>query len=263
MNMIAIILAGGLGTRISNETTKKPKPLILINNKPIISYIISHYRKHHINKFIIAGGYKFEKLSQYFHSMKKDDNMFFDNGTTNKIEPQKHNKFLNSPKKNKFFVKVINTGLKTQTGGRIMKLKSLLKEQDHFFLTYGDGISNVNINKTYKQFKKQNYIAQVTAVRSPPRFGEIKFSERNKSVKKFSEKPSKDASWINGGFFILRNKALDFLKKDENFEKDILPRIVKKKGLSFYKHSGYWQGMDTPRDKEKLEKDIKSGKIRF
>jgi len=262
MNMIAIILAGGLGTRISNETTKKPKPLILINNKPIISYIISHYRKHHINKFIIAGGYKFEKLSQYFRC-KKDDNMFFDKRTTNKIEPQKYNKFLNSSKKNKFFVKVINTGLKTQTGGRIMKLKSLLKEQDHFFLTYGDGISNVNINKTYKQFKKQNYTVQVTAVRSPPRFGEIKFSKRNNSVKKFSEKPSKDASWINGGFFILKKKALNFLKKDENFEKDILPRIVKKKGLSFYKHSGYWQCMDTPRDKDKLERDIKSGKIRF
>jgi len=262
MNMIAIILAGGLGTRISNETTKKPKPLILINGKPIISYIISHYRKYHINKFIIAGGYKFKKLSQYFDKMK-DDNLFFDKKTSNKIEDQTYNKFLKSSKKNKFFIKVVNTGLKTQTGGRIMKLKNILKEQNQFFLTYGDGISNVNIKKTYNQFQKTKYIAQVTAVKSPPRFGEIKFSKKNNSVEKFSEKPSRDASWINGGFFILRNKMLEFLQKDENFEKDVLPRIVKRKGLSFYKHAGYWQCMDTPRDKDKLEKDIKNGKIKF
>ena len=157
MNMIAIILAGGLGTRISNETTKKPKPLILINSKPIISYIISHYRKYHINKFIIAGGYKFKKLSQYFDKMK-DDNLFFDKKTSNKIEDQTYNKFLKSSKKNKLFIKVVNTGLKTQTGGRIMKLKNILKEQNQFFLTYGDGISNINIKKTYNQFQKKNIL---------------------------------------------------------------------------------------------------------
>ncbi len=260
--MIAVILAGGLGTRISNETTKKPKPLILLNKKPIISYIISHYRKNNINQFYIAGGYKCNKLTNYFKNLK-DLNIFFDKSANNKIDKILYQKFLRSNKKKKYFLKVFDTGLKTQTGGRIAKLKKLLLKFDFFFLTYGDGLSNVNLRKTYNRFKKLNCLAQVTAVKSPPRFGEIKFNSKSSFVEKFTEKPSKDSSWINGGFFIANKKILDYIKLKDNFEKDSLPRIVRKKSLSYFKHNGYWQCMDTPRDKIKLEKDIKSGKIKF
>ena len=166
-------------------------------------------------------------------------------------------------KKNKYFLKIINTGLKTQTGGRVMKLKGLLKNYDFFFLTYGDGISNVDIKKTLIQFNKKKSFAQVTAVKSPPRFGEIKFDSKRKIVKNFTEKPSRDASWINGGFFLISNKLLKYLNEDEKFKKISLPKVVRKKKLTYYKHFGYWQCMDTPRDKVKLEEDLKSGKIRF
>ena len=258
--MIALILAGGLGTRISNETIAKPKPLILLNNKPVLSYIIAHYRKHNVNQFFIAGGYKYEKIIKYF-SQLKDKNIFFDKDTSIKINQKIFKNFENSKKK-KYFLKVVNTGLKTQTGGRVMKLKQLLKNYDFFFLTYGDGISNVDIKKTLIKFKKKNYFAQVTAVKSPPRFGEIKFDLKKKIVKNFTEKPSRDASWINGGFFLISNKLLKFLNEDENFEKFLYQKLLEKK-LSYYKHFGYWQCMDTPRDKLKLEEDLKSGKIRF
>ncbi|MDA7481159.1 sugar phosphate nucleotidyltransferase [Candidatus Pelagibacter ubique] len=260
--MISLILAGGLGTRISNETATKPKPLITLNNKPIISYIISHYRKHNVNEFIIAGGYKYKKIIRYFGSIKNKD-IFFDKNHSIKIDEKIYKNFKDCKSKKKYFVKVVNTGLKTETGGRIFKLKKLFENYDYFFLTYGDGLSDINLNKTYSLFKKNKYLVQVTAVKSPPRFGEIKFDKNTHTVKNFSEKPSNDASWINGGFFILRNKMLKYLNKNENFEKVSLPRIVKKRKLSYYKHNGYWQCMDTPRDKIKLEKDIKSGKIKL
>ena len=260
--MIALILAGGLGTRISNETITKPKPLILLNNKPILSYIISHYIKYNINEFIIAGGYKYNKIINYFSSLR-DKHIFFDKNTSININNKIYDKFKISKNNKSYFVKVVNTGLKTQTGGRIKKLKPLLLKKDFFFLTYGDGISNVNLRKAFNQFNKKNFYAQVTAVKSPPRFGEIKFDKRNNVVKNFTEKPSKDTSWINGGFFVINSEILKFLNKDENFEKDTLPKIVKKKGLSYYKHYGYWQCMDTPRDKIKLEKDIRNGKVKF
>ncbi len=260
--MISLILAGGLGTRISNETIIKPKPLILLNNKPILSYIISHYRKHDVNQFIIAGGYKYKKIIDYFDTIN-DQNIFFDKNSSIKITKKVFEYFKNSNNKKKYFVKVVNTGLNTQTGGRVMKLKKLLKNYEFFFLTYGDGISDINIKKTYYQFKREKFYAQVTAVKSPPRFGEIEFGTKKNIVKNFTEKPTRDASWINGGYFLMSSKILNNLNKDENLEKETLPKIVKKKLLSYYKHFGYWQCMDTPRDKIKLEKDLKSAKFKI
>ena len=260
--MITVILAGGLGTRISNETSTKPKPLILLNKKPILSYLINYYRKNKVKNFLISGGYKYKKIIQYFKSIK-DSNLYLDQDSSKKIKKDIYKKFLNSKRKNKYFIKVVNTGLKTSTGGRILYLKNLLKDYKFFYVTYGDGLSNVKIKKTLQLFNKENCTALVTAVKIPPRFGGIKFKKRQNKVEEFSEKHQKEATWINGGFFVMNNNIFKYLKKDENFEKRTLPRIVKKNDLAFYKHKGFWQCMDTPRDKEKILEEIKNGKIKF
>ena len=260
--MIAIILAGGLGTRISNETVNKPKPLIQLNKRPLLSYLISFYRKNGIKTFLISGGYKYRKIIQYFNNLN-DNNLFFDNSSSIKIKQNIYNKFLHSKIKNKYFVKVVNTGLKTSTGGRIFYLKNLLKKYEYFYVTYGDGLSDVKVNKTLSLFKKEKCAALVTAVKIPPRFGGIKFNKNQNKVREFSEKHQKEATWINGGFFVMNNSIFKFLKNDENFEKITLPKIVKKRELAFYKHKGFWQCMDTPRDKIKILEEIKNGKIKF
>ena len=260
--MIAIILAGGLGTRISNETSNKPKPLILLNKKPLLFYLINFYRKNGVNKFFISGGYKYKKIIQYFKSIK-DNNLYFDKNSSKKIEKKVYNKFILSKKKNKYFIKVVNTGLKTSTGGRIFYLKRLLENYKYFYVTYGDGLSNVKVKKTLKLFKKEKCAAQVTAVKIPPRFGGIKFKKNKNKVEEFSEKHQNQSTWINGGFFIMNNDVFKYLKKDENLEQKTLPRIVKKRDLAVYKHKGFWQCMDTPRDKIKILEEIKNGKIKF
>tara|TARA_B100001027_G_C16260895_1_gene329360 strand:+ start:1348 stop:2130 length:783 start_codon:yes stop_codon:yes gene_type:complete len=260
--MITIILAGGLGTRISNETVNKPKPLIQLNQKPLLYYLISFYRKNGIKTFLISGGYKYKKIIKYFNNLN-DSNLFFDNSSSIKIKQNIYNKFLHSKIKNKYFVKVINTGLKTSTGGRIFYLKNLLKKYKYFYVTYGDGLSDVNVNKTLSLFKKEKCAALVTAVKIPPRFGGIKFKKDQNKVEEFSEKHQKEATWINGGFFVMNNSIFRYLKKDENLEKITLPKIVKKGELAFYKHKGFWQCMDTPRDKIKILEELKSGKIKF
>ena len=216
--MITIILAGGLGTRISNETTTKPKPLILLNKKPILSYLINYYRKNNINKFLISGGYKYKKIIQYFKSIK-DNNLFLDQNSSKNINKTTYKKFLISKRKKKYFIKVVNTGLKTSTGGRIFHLKKLLKDYKYFYVTYGDGLSNVKLKKTLSLFNKEKCAALVTAVKIPPRFGGIKFSKKQNRVSEFSEKHQKEATWINGGFFVMNNNIFKYLKKDENFEK--------------------------------------------
>ena len=172
--MITIILAGGLGTRISNETVNKPKPLILLRNKPIISYLINYYRKNKVNKFIISGGYKYNKIINYFNRLN-DNCLFFDSNSSKKTNKNIYNKFLKSKKKNKYFVKVVNTGLYSQTGGRIFFLRELMKEYKFFFVTYGDGLSNVNLNKSLRTFNSACCAVLVTAVKLTPRFGSIKF----------------------------------------------------------------------------------------
>ena len=260
--MIAIILAGGLGTRISNETFNKPKPLITINKKPLLAHLIKFYRNNDINSFIISGGYKFEKIIEYFKSLK-DVNLYFDTSSTKNFENKIYDKFIHSSKKKKYFVKVVNTGLKTSTGGRIFYLKKILENYKYFYVTYGDGLSNVKIKKTLQIFKKEKCAALVTAVKIPPRFGGIKFKRNQNKVEEFSEKHQQQATWINGGFFVMNNNIFKYLKNDENFEKKTLPRVVKNKQLALYKHKGFWQCMDTPRDKKKILEEIKNGKIKL
>ena len=225
--MKCVILAGGRGTRISELSKDIPKPMIKILGKPIISRIIMHYYKFGIKEFIIAAGYKQKILENYFKYKKS----------------------------NQFSVKVINTGLKTMTGGRIKRLKKYLGNET-FLLTYGDGLSNVNIKKLINFHKKNKKIATLTAVRPPARFGAIKI--KGNKIKYFKEKSKLDEGWINGGFFVFENKIFNYLKGDQTYlERDPLQIISKKGELHAYKHNGFWQCMDTLRDKEILEKELK------
>ena len=224
--MKVVILAGGFGTRISEYTKTIPKPMITINKKPILVHIMEHYVKFGFNEFYIALGYKGHIIKNYFKN-----------------------------KKFQWDVKLINTGLKTMTGGRLKRLKKFLKKET-FFLTYGDGVSNVNLKKLLLFHKKNKKLVTLTAVRPPARFGAIKLS--GNKVKVFKEKDIMHEGWINGGFFVMEPKFLDYIKNDNTFlEKEPLEKASKKKQLFAFKHEGFWQCMDTKRDKDKLEKILK------
>jgi|TARA_B110000444_G_C18849474_1_gene604424 glucose-1-phosphate cytidylyltransferase len=227
-NLKVVILAGGYGTRLSEYTKKIPKPMVQINRKPLLVHIINHYKKFGFKEFIIAAGYKKEVIKNYF--------------------------------KNKN-VKVINTGLKTMTGGRIKRLQSHLKDQT-FLLTYGDGLSDVNINNLLNFHKKSKNLVTLTAVRPPARFGAIKLKEGKANY--FKEKSSLDEGWINGGFFIFEPAIFKYIKGDSTYlEREPLQTLSKKKLLGGYKHNGFWQCVDTERDKIILEKSIKQKKYKF
>ena len=231
--MKVVILAGGFGTRLSEYTNLVPKPMVKLNNKPIIYYIMKHFSNYGFDDFYIALGYKGNVIKDYF----------------------KKNSF-------KWKINLIETGLKTMTGGRIKKLKKYLDEEN-FFMTYGDGISDVNLKKLL-QFHKQNKKALVTmtAVRPPARFGAIKIKRNKVSV--FREKSKIDEGWINGGFFIMNKKFINYIEKYSTYlEKSPLEKAAKKNQLYAFKHNGFWQCMDTKRDKDNLEDILKTKKIKF
>ena len=228
--MKVVILAGGKGTRISEFTKTIPKPMIKVCGKPIIHRIIDHYYNYGHKDFYIALGYKGEAIRNYFKKKKMNKNIK---------------------------INLINTGRNTMTGGRLKKLKKFLKEP--FMLTYGDGLSNINLNKLIKFHKKNKKLITLTAVRPPARFGVIKI--KGKIVKYFREKNLLDSGWINGGFFVVQPKFIDFIKNDRTFlEQEPFKIVTKKNQLLAFKHHGFWQCMDTLRDKEILEKKIKEKK---
>lgn len=224
--MKVVILAGGLGSRLSEYTKSIPKPMVKVLKVPIIVRIINFYRKFGYEDFVIAAGYKGRIIKDYFRKNLK----------TLKIQ-------------------VINTGQKTMTGGRIKRLKKILNGK-RFLLTYGDGLSDVNINSLLKfHIKNKNYVT-LTAVRPQARFGGIKIS--NKKVKYFKEKSNLDEGWINGGFFVMEPEIFNYLKNDDTvLERSPLEKICKLRKLGAYKHNGFWQCMDTVRDKKILENLIK------
>ena len=225
--MKVVILAGGLGTRMSELTKTIPKPMVKINNKPILIHIMKHFSKAGFNEFYIALGYKGNVIKSFF----------------------KKNKF-------KWKINLIETGKNTMTGGRLKRMQKYLKD-DSFFMTYGDGISNVNLKKLLKFHKKNKKIATLTAVRPPARFGSIKI--KGNLVKVFKEKSKLDEGWINGGFFVFEPNIFKYIKNDKTFlEKEPLESISKKKELFAYKHQGFWQCMDTKRDKDLIEKLLKN-----
>jgi glucose-1-phosphate cytidylyltransferase len=224
--MKIVILAGGLGTRISEYTKSVPKPMIMVKGKPLIYHIMKNYSKYGYKEFYIALGYKGNVIKNYF-------------------------------KKNSFGWKInlINTGKKTMTGGRIKRMKKHLNNET-FMMTYGDGISNVNIKNLLKFHKKNKKMVTLTAVRPPARFGVLKIKGNNVSY--FKEKSKTDVGWINGGFFIMEAKFLDLIKNNMTYlEREPLENVCKRKNLCAYKHRGFWQCVDTKRDLEKLKKIIK------
>ena len=224
--MKVVILAGGFGTRISEYTKKIPKPMVMINKKPIIVHIMEHYAKYGFNDFVIALGYKGSVIKNYFK--KKNFNWNID---------------------------LIDTGLNTMTGGRLRRLKKILGKE-RFFMTYGDGISNINLSKLLKFHKKQKKLVTLTAVRPPARFGAIKL--KGNKVMMFKEKNKIHEGWINGGFFVIEPDFLKFIKNDNTFlEKEPLESAGKKGQLYAFKHNDFWQCMDTKRDKEYLEEILK------
>ncbi len=225
--MKCVILAGGKGTRISELTKKIPKPMIKIMGRPIIFHIMKHYSDFGIKDFIIAAGYKQNIIKRYFKKKK--------------------------PKGWK--IQIINTGQNTMTGGRIKRLKKYLNNET-FMVTYGDGLSNVNINKLIKFHKKFKKISTLTSVRPPARFGAIKI--KGNKVTYFKEKSKLDEGWINGGFFVFEPQIFKFIKNDKTFlEREPLQKLGKRKQLLAFKHNGFWQCMDTIRDKKILEREFK------
>tara|TARA_B100000900_G_C20537248_1_gene698906 strand:- start:769 stop:1461 length:693 start_codon:yes stop_codon:yes gene_type:complete len=222
--MKVVILAGGYGSRISEYTKLIPKPMIKINKQPIIRHIINIYKKYGFDEFIIATGYKGKIIEKYFKNLNLK-------------------------------VKCIDTGKDVMTGGRLKKIQNYVG--DTFFLTYGDGLSNININQLIKFHKKNERICTVTAVRPPARFGEIIFDKKN-LVKNFKEKPQTHESWINGGFFVMNRKIFEYIKNDKTIlEQEPLENLAKKKQLCAYKHYGFWHCVDTLRDKKSIEEIIK------
>jgi glucose-1-phosphate cytidylyltransferase len=224
--MKVVILAGGLGTRISEYTKFTPKPMIVVNKKPIIIHIMEHYFKHGFSDFYIALGYKSSVIKKYFKN-----------------------------KKFRWNVNLVDTGLKTMTGGRLKRLKKILGNET-FLMTYGDGLSDVDITQLLNFHNANKKLATLTAVRPPARFGGIKLVGNN--VKFFKEKEKMDEGWINGGFFVIEPKFLNYIKNDNTFlEKEPLERASKEGQLSAFKHEGFWQCMDTKRDRDKLDKILK------
>ena len=229
--MNIVILAGGLGSRLSEITKTIPKPMVKINGKPILARIMKHFAKYGFKNFYIALGYKGKVIKKYF---------------------AKNNFGWN--------INLINTGKKTMTGGRLRRLTKYLKKET-FLMTYGDGLSDVNLNKLLKFHRKNKKLVTLTAVRPPARFGNLKIQGHN--VEYFREKLNTDEGWINGGFFVMEPEFLKYIKNDKTYlEKEPLEILAKKKQLIAFKHKHFWQCMDTLRDKINLEKILKQKKFK-
>ena len=249
-----VLLAGGKGTRFLEETVITPKPMINIGHTPIIQRIMQHYSNYGIRNFIICGGYKINVIKDYFLNFLNYSNDISLNYSNNSLQ------FLSS----KFVdwkVNIIDTGNDSMTGGRLKRIRRFVKEEN-FCFTYGDGISNVDLNKLISFHFKQNKIATMTTVQPPGRYGAVSINKN--LVSNFSEKPKGDNTYINGGFFVLNSKIFDFIKNDKSiFENDVLPILAKKKQLTAYKHDGFWHAMDSLRDKLYLEELFKKNQLNF
>ena len=230
--MKVILLAGGFGTRLSGYTKTIPKPMVEDGGQPMLIHIMKQYAKYGFKDFYIALGYRGELIKKFFN--KK----FFD-----------------------WNINLVETGENTMTGGRLKRLKKYVGKTT-FMMTYGDGISNVNLGKLIKFHKKNNKLVTLTAVRPPARFGALKL--KGNSVSYFKEKSKLDEGWINGGFFVMEPEFLKFIKNDNTYlEREPLEAVTQKKQLAAFRHEGFWQCMDTKRDKDNLNEILKRKKIKF
>jgi len=232
--MKVVILAGGLGTRLSEETNTKPKPMVEIGGKPILWHIMNIYSSYGYNDFIVCLGYKGEYITNYF--------------TQN---PTSWN------------INLVNTGDNTMTGGRIKRIKDYIGNED-FMLTYGDGVSDINIKELVEFHKTHKKLLTITAVQPTGRFGGLKINHKTNIVEEFNEKPKGDGIWINGGFFICNPEIFNYIDGDETtFEQETINKLVEKEELICYKHSGFWKCMDTLKDKNDLNNLWKNNQAKW
>lgn len=246
--MKVVIFAGGKGTRISEESYLRPKPMIEIGGKPILWHIMKMYAAAGHNEFIICLGYKGYIIKEYFKNyFLHNSDMTIDLGS-NEITVHQANV-------EDFKVTLVDTGYETMTAGRLKQVFPYLKEEENFMLTYGDGVSNIDIRQLVEQHKKQDKICTMTIIQPGSRFGVIELDD-NDAVNKFTEKPKDDGNWINGGFFVLKTDVFNYLHEDADeimWEKQPMEDLAKESQLMTFKHKGFWKCMDTMRDKNDLE----------
>ena len=250
--MKAVLLAGGLGTRISEETADRPKPMIEIGGKPILWHIMKIYSTQGINDFIVCLGYKGYVIKEYFQN-------YFLHMSDVTFDVRNNSMEVHNIESEPWKITLVDTGLNTMIGGRIKRILPYVKDDEAFCLTYGDGLSDVDIKASILLHNQEKRLATVTAVQPPGRFGALQF-EGNK-IKGFSEKPMGDGGWINGGFFVLSPKVAEYIKDDATvWEREPMEQLAKEGQLNAYFHKGFWQPMDTLRDKVHLEELWQSNK---
>ncbi len=242
--MKVVILAGGFGTRISEETHLRPKPMIEIGGKPILWHIMKSYSAYGLHDFIICLGYKGYIVKEYFAN-------YFLHMSDVTFDLKKNTMEVHAEKAEPWRVTLIDTGEKTMTGGRLKRVRQYLGDED-FCFTYGDGLSNVNITKLIEFHKRQNTLATVTAIQPPGRFGAL--DVKGNKINRFEEKPHGEAGWINGGYFVLSPEVIEYIDDDTvSWESGPMERLAAEGQLSAYKHEGFWKPMDTQRDNKQLK----------
>jgi len=243
--MKAVILAGGFGSRLSEETVVKPKPLVEIGTNPILWHIMKMYSHYGINDFVICCGYKGYLIKEYFAN-------YFLHTSDITIDIENNHIDVHKKKGEPWKITLVDTGLDTMTGGRLKRVQEYV-EDETFCFTYGDGVADVNIKNLIQFHNKQKKIATITAIQAPGRFGSLELKDDH--VNRFVEKPIGDGNWINGGFFVLEPTVFQYLKDDNTvWEKDPLEKLSSEGQLSAFKHVGFWNAMDTLRDRQLLEK---------
>lgn len=251
--MKVAILAGGVGTRLQEETAVRPKPMVEIGGEPILRHIMKIYGAHGFDEFVIALGYKGEVIKDYFlryHLHASSLSVDLANGRTE----------LHEARSDQWRVHLLDTGLSTQTGGRVRRVAEFIGAET-FMLTYGDGVADVDVAAVLRFHRRHGRIATVTAVRPPARFGAIVFGEDGERVERFAEKPQVGEGWINGGFFVLEPGVINYIEGDETvFEREPLERLSADGQLMAVRHDGFWQCMDTQRDRSYLESLCLEGK---
>jgi len=249
--MKVVILAGGFGTRLSEYTKLIPKPMVEVGGKPILWHIMNHYARYGYKEFVIALGYKGEVIKNYFLQYYTLNNNFTIDLASNHIQ------YIDE-KPTDWKVSLVDTGAASMTGGRILRLKDIIGKED-FMATYGDAVSNVNIEQLVAKFRASGNLAMVTAVHPNARFGELSI-EDDDTVRTFKEKPQVNQGWINGGFFVLNHRVFDYIKDDSTtFEREPLEQLAREGQLKTFRHEGFWQCMDTVRDRDYLNKLWEAG----
>lgn len=252
--MEVVILCGGKGTRLSEETITRPKPMVEIGGMPILWHIMKLYSSYGYKKFILALGYKSNYIKEYFYNLRISASDF-----TLQMKPDHQPIFYNSMEENDWEITFVDTGEDTLKGARVKKIEKYIKS-DNFFLTYGDGLSNVNLNSLLNYHESKKTIATVTAVHPPSRFGEMQIYDG--LVTNFEEKPQMETGYINGGFFVLNKKIMNYLTTDEDCDLEFgaLQKISAEGQLCAYIHNDFWQCMDNVRDRDYLDHLIKTKK---